>query len=247
MAVLDGQVALITGAASGIGRACALHLAAHGAKTVVADRDAAGLEATRASIVAAGGDARAVAVEMGDSRSVDAMVEQTLAAYGQLDVLVHCAAILRVAPVIEMTDEEWHAVISVNLDGTFYASRAAARAMATRRTGKIILMTSDRGLYGHPTRSSYATSKGGIIAFLKSLAREVGPLGITVNGLNPGQTDTPMMRSSTPQERIDARAKSDPLGRIGRPEDAAEMVLFLATNGGDIMTGQVLAVRMVGG
>jgi NAD(P)-dependent dehydrogenase (short-subunit alcohol dehydrogenase family) len=246
MAVLDAKVALVTGAASGIGRACAVHLAANGAKTALADRDAAGLEAVRAQIAAAGGTASTVAVEIGDSRSVDAMVDQTLAAYGQLDVLVHCAAILRSVPVIEMSDEQWHDVISVNLDGTFYASRAAARAMAKRRTGKIILMTSDRGLYGHPMRSSYATSKGGIIAFLKSLAREVGPLGITVNGLNPGQTDTPMMRSSTSQERIDARAQSDPLGRIGTPRDAAEMVLFLATNGGDIMTGQVVQVRMVG-
>lgn len=245
--VLDGKVALVTGAASGIGRACAVHLGAHGAKVALADRNAAGLEATREAIVRNGGEACAISVEIADSRSVDQMVEQTLATYGQLDVLVHCAAILRVVPVIDMTDEQWHEVIAVNLDGTFYASRAAVRAMAKRGTGKIILMTSDRGLYGHPTRSSYATSKGGIIAFLKSLAREVGPLGITVNGLNPGQTDTPMMRSSTPQERIDARAQSDPLGRIGRPEDAAEMVLFLATNGGEIMTGQVLAVRMVGG
>ncbi len=188
----------------------------------------------------------AIAVEIAQSRSVDEMVDRTVTAFGQLDILVHCAAILRVAPVIEMTDEQWREVLAVNLDGTFFASRAAAREMAKRKRGKIILMTSDRGIYGHPTRSSYATSKGGIIAFLKSLAREVGPLGITVNGLNPGQTDTPMMRSSTSQDRIDARAKSDPLGRIGTVEDAAEMVLFLSTNGGEIMTGQIVTVRMVG-
>lgn len=246
MAVLDGKVALVTGAASGIGHACALRIAANGAKTAVADRDAAGLEQTRAEIVRAGGDALAIEVDVSDSRSVDEMVDRTVTAYGQLDLLVHCAAILRIVPVIEMTDAQWREVLAVNLDGTFYASRAAARAMAKRRSGKIILMTSDRGLYGHPTRSSYATSKGGIIAFLKSLAREVGPLGITVNGLNPGQTDTPMMRSSTSQDRIDARAKSDPLGRIGTVEDSAEMVMFLATSGGEIMTGQVVTVRMVG-
>lgn len=246
MAILDGKVALVTGAASGIGRACALHLARHGAKTAVADRDAAGVERVRAQIEDASGTSIAVPVEIADSRSVDAMVERTVQTYGQLDVLVHCAAILRVAPIIEMTDEQWRDVLAVNLDGTFYVSRAAGREMAKRRTGKIILMTSDRGIYGHPTRSSYATSKGGIIAFVKSMAREVGPLGITVNGLNPGQTDTPMMRSSTPPERIEARAKTDPLGRIGTPEDAAEMVLFLATNGGEIMTGQIVTVRMVG-
>ena len=245
MGVLDGQVALVTGAASGIGRASAQRLAAGGAKVAIADRDAAGLEQTRAAIARSGGDVLAIAVEIADSRSVDEMVDRTVTAFGGLDVLVHCAAILRVAPVIEMTDQQWRDVLAVNLDGTFFVSRAAAREMAKRKRGKIILMTSDRGIYGHPTRSSYATSKGGIIAFLKSLAREVGPLGITVNGLNPGQTDTPMMRSSTPQERIDARAKSDPLGRIGTVEDAAEMVFFLATNGGEIMTGQVVTVRMV--
>jgi len=244
--VLDGKVALVTGAASGIGRACALRLAKEGAKVAVADRDAAGLEKTRAAIVHGAGDALAIAVDVSSSRSVDEMVDRTVTAYGHLDILVHCAAILRVAPVIEMTDEQWREVLAVNLDGTFYVSRAAAREMAKRHSGKIILMTSDRGIYGHPTRSSYATSKGGIIAFLKSLAREVGPLGITVNGLNPGQTDTPMMRSSTSQERIDARAQSDPLGRIGTVDDAAEMVIFLSTAGGEIMTGQVVTVRMVG-
>jgi len=246
MSVLDGQVALVTGAASGIGRAAALRLATNGAKVAIADRDAAGLESTRSAIARGGGDVLAIAVEIAQSRSVDEMVDRTVTAFGQLDILVHCAAILRVAPVIEMTDEQWREVLAVNLDGTFFASRAAAREMAKRKRGKIILMTSDRGIYGHPTRSSYATSKGGIIAFLKSLAREVGPLGITVNGLNPGQTDTPMMRSSTSQDRIDARAKSDPLGRIGTVEDAAEMVLFLSTNGGEIMTGQIVTVRMVG-
>jgi NAD(P)-dependent dehydrogenase (short-subunit alcohol dehydrogenase family) len=246
VAVLDGNVALVTGAGSGIGRASALRLAANGARVAIADRDAAVLEKTRSAIARSGGDVLAIAVEIAVSRSVDEMVDRTVTAFGQLDILVHCAAILRIAPVIEMTDQEWRDVLSVNLDGTFFVSRAAAREMAKRKSGKIILMTSDRGIYGHPTRSSYATSKGGIIAFLKSLAREVGPLGITVNGLNPGQTDTPMMRSSTSQERIDARAKSDPLGRIGTVEDAAEMVLFLSTNGGEIMTGQVVTVRMVG-
>ena len=108
------------------------------------------------------------------------------------------------------------------------------------------MLTSDRGLYGHANRSSYATSKGGIIAFVKSLARELGPLGITVNRLNPGQTDTPMMRSSSSQDQIDARAKNDPMGRSGLPQDAAEIVLFLAGRGGEIMTGQIVTVRMVG-
>jgi NAD(P)-dependent dehydrogenase (short-subunit alcohol dehydrogenase family) len=246
MALLDGKVALVTGAASGIGRACAERLAREGAAVAIADRDAAGLEKTRAAIAAGGGTVEAMTVDVADSRSVDAMVDRAVAALGRLDVAVHCAAILRVKPVMEMTDAEWREVLSVNLDGTFYVSRAACRALAKHQGGKLILMTSDRGIYGHPQRSSYATSKGGIIAFLKSLAREVGPLGITVNGLNPGQTDTPMMRSSTSQERIDARAKSDPLGRIGTVEDAAEMVVFLATTGGDIMTGQVVTVRMVG-
>jgi NAD(P)-dependent dehydrogenase (short-subunit alcohol dehydrogenase family) len=246
MSDLRDKVTLVTGAASGIGRACALRFARSGANVAIADRNAAGINEVCSQIAVQGGTALPLEVDVGDSRSVDQMVARVVEAYGRLDVLVHCPGIVHVAPVSRMTDDQWRNVLRVNLDGTFFACRAAVRAMTPQGSGKIIVLASDRGIEGHPTNSAYAASKGGVIAFFRSLAREVGPLGITVNALNPGQTDTPLMRGTMSEENIARRAASDPLGRIGTPEDAAEMLLFLATTGGDIMTGQLVQVRMPG-
>jgi NAD(P)-dependent dehydrogenase (short-subunit alcohol dehydrogenase family) len=244
---LKDKVTLINGGASGIGRAAALKFGRDGAKVAIADRDAAGAKAACEEIIKAGGTAFAQEFDAGDSAAADAVVAKVVQTYGRLDVLIHCPGIVAVSKVSDMTDEQWRRVLSVNLDGTFYACRAAVRVMEPNKSGKIVVLASDRGIEGHPNNSAYAASKGGVIAFFRSLAREVGPSGITVNALNPGQTDTPLMRGTMSAENIARRAASDPLGRIGTPEDAAEMLYFLATTGGDIMTGQLVQVRMPGG
>lgn len=241
---LSGRVALVTGAASGIGLACARLLAANHAAVVVADRNVAGAEEAARQIAAAGGEALALAVEIGESASVDALVVRTLERYAQIDVLVHCAGVSPRKNVVDLTDDDWHRVIAINLDGTMYVSRAVARHMLPRKTGTMILIASDRGLLGQSAKSAYAASKGGVIAFAKSLALELGPHGITVNALNPGTTDTPLVRSEMPPALWDQRVKADPLGKLSEPEDIAEIVLFLAGSAGRFMTGQLVTTRM---
>jgi NAD(P)-dependent dehydrogenase (short-subunit alcohol dehydrogenase family) len=241
---LSGRVALVTGGASGTGLACAQVLAANHAAVVVADRNVAGAEQAVRAIVAAGGNAVALAVEIGDSAAVGVLVARTLERYAQIDILVHCAGVSPRKNVVDLTDEDWHRVIAINLDGTMYVARAVARHMLSRASGTMILIASDRGLLGQSAKSAYAASKGGVIAFAKSLALELGPHGITVNALNPGTTDTPLVRSEMPPALWDQRVKADPLGKLSEPEDIAEIVLFLAGSAGRFMTGQLITTRM---
>jgi 3-oxoacyl-[acyl-carrier protein] reductase len=159
---------------------------------------------------------------------------------------VHCAGVSPRRTVVEMTDEEWHRVIGINLDGSMYVGRAAARAMLTHGRGTMVFIASDNGTAGQAAKSAYAASKGGLIAFAKSLALELGPHGITVNALNPGTTDTPLVRAEMPPEVWERRLKADPLGRISQPEEIAEIVLFLAGAAGRYMTGQLVTTRMRG-
>jgi NAD(P)-dependent dehydrogenase (short-subunit alcohol dehydrogenase family) len=240
---LRGTIALVTGAASGIGLACAQRLAVNGASVVFADRNRAGLDA---ALAATPGEHLAVDVDVAQSSSVEAMAGQVLERFGHIDILVHCAAISPRRTVVEMTDEEWHQTIAVNLDGTMYTARAVARSMLAHGSGTMVFITSDNGLYGQGGKSAYAASKGGQIAFVKSLAIELGPHGITVNALNPGTTDTPMLRAEMPPEVRERRIKSDPLGRLSEPSEIAEIVLFLSGAAARYMTGQVITTRMRG-
>ena len=238
---LTGKTALVTGGASGIGKACALLLAANGARVAVGDRNAIGASEVQREI---GTKAIAISVEIGDSASVQAMVDQTVRAFGRIDILVHCAGISPRRAVVDMSDEDWRSVMAVNLDGTMFATRAVARVMVPVTSGTMILIASDRGLLGQANKSAYAASKGGVIAFTKSLALELAPHGITVNAINPGTTDTPLVRANMPPELWESRLRTDPLGKMSQPEDIAEMVLFLAGAGGRFMTGQLITTRM---
>ena len=238
---LNGKTALVTGGASGIGRACAILLAANGARVAVADRNTGGSAAVQCEI---GASAIAIAVDIGESASVDEMVAQTMAAFGHIDILVHCAGVSPRRAVVDMSDEDWRGVMAVNLDGTMFTTRAVARVMIPAATGTMILIASDRGLLGQANKSAYAASKGGVIAFKRSLALELAPHGITVNAINPGTTDTPLVRAQMPPELWESRLKTDPLGKMSMPEDIAEMVLFLAGAGGRFMTGQLVTTRM---
>lgn len=241
MSVKD-RISLVTGGASGIGRATAKLLAAHGARLVIADRDTAGAAQTRDEIIGAGGQAVDFAGDIGDSASTRALVERTLDQCGRIDVLVHAAGICPRRPFLEMTDEDWHDVLRVNLDGTFYITRNVARVMAVQKSGTMILLTSDRGVHGSIDYAHYAVSKGGMIALTKSLALTMGKYGVTVNGVNPGLTDTPLARAANPQ--WGDKLGLDVLGTYSRPEEIAEIVLFLAGTAGAFMTGQIVSTRM---
>ncbi len=238
------KVALVTGGASGIGRASALLLAQNGADLVVADRDLAGAEATARQIGAQGGRALAFPLDVARPDSVRQAVERTLSAFRKIDILVHCAGVCPRRTVLEMSNEEWREVIGINLDGSFYLARDVGRVMAERGAGTMILLTSDRGVYGSADYAHYAASKGGLIALTKSFAIALGPRGVTVNAINPGFTDTPMARASFTDADWDKRHAFDPLGRHSEPEEIAQTVLFLAGTGGGYMTGQIVTTRM---
>ena len=241
MTVRD-KVAIVTGGASGIGRAAALALAANGARVVVSDRNAGGAREVRAAIAAKGGSSIDVATDVADSAQTRALVERTAREYGRIDVLVHAAGICPRRPFLEMSDEDWRDVLRVNLDGTFYVTRDVGRVMAAQRGGTMILITSDRGLYGSIEYAHYAASKGGMIALMKSLALTMGKHGVTVNGVNPGLTDTPLARAANPQ--WEEKTALDVLGGHSQPEEIAEIVLFLAGTAGAFMTGQTVTTRM---
>lgn len=244
MALTD-QIAIVTGAGSGIGRASALALAAEGARVVVADCRADAAEVVRKEIQAKGGQALAAPVDVADPESVGKLVETTLGVFGQVHILMNSAGIIDRRPVIEMSDAEWHRVLGVNLHGTFYCCRAVGRHMAERRYGRIINMASDRGSYGMMNSAHYSVSKGGVASLTKSLALELGQFGVTVNAIAPGVTDTPMARGRLSEEEWQSRAAKDPLGRASQPPEIGRLVVFLAGEGG-FMTGQVVTVRMVG-
>jgi len=225
-----------------MGRAAALLLAAHGARVLVADRDEAGARQVCAAIRAKGGTAIEVAIDVGDSAEVARLVGRATHEFERIDVLLHCAGICPRKRFLEMSDDDWREVMRVNLDGTFYVTRDVARVMVAQKAGTMILVTSDRGVHGSIDYAHYAASKGGMIALTKSLALTLGRHGVTVNGLNPGLTDTPLGRAAATQWQ--EKMQLDVLGKASLPEEIAEMVLFLAGTAGAFMTGQILGTRM---
>ena len=237
---VQGKVAIITGAASGIGRAAALRLAREGAHVMAFDLNEAGLAETAAE--AAPGSMTVVPGDIGDSGHVAALVAQTLAERTRIDVLLHAAGIFPRNPYFDMTDDEWRRVLRVNLDGSFWVTRDVGRVMRDQGSGTMILMTSDRGIHGAADFAHYAAAKGGMIALVKSLALSLGKHGVTCNGINPGMTDTPLARGGNPNWRD--KLAIDVLGTCSTPEDVADMVLFLAGTAGRFMTGQIMGTRM---
>jgi 3-oxoacyl-[acyl-carrier protein] reductase len=238
---LTGRVALVTGASRGIGKAVALDLARAGAIVVAAARgDHAA--ATNEAIVTAGGKGRAVSLDLADPASIDAAVKQTLDEYGRVDILVNNAGITRDQLILRMKRSDWDAVIQTNLTGAFLCSQAVLKPMVRQRYGRIVCISSVVGQTGNPGQANYAASKAGLIGFAKTLAREVASRQITVNVVAPGFIDTDMTRAvseAVQQEWV----RGIPLGRLGRPEDIAYAVSFLASEGASYITGHVLAVN----
>lgn len=239
MSELHGRVALITGAASGIGRATAERFAAAGATVVLADLR--GAEAATATIVAAGGRTISQALDVRDAASCAAAVEAIVAQYGRLDILVNSAGISRGAPFLETTLDDWQATLAVNLTGTFLCAQAAARVMVAGGYGRIINIASVSGQLGGEGRAAYGASKGGVITLTRTMATELTPRGVTVNAIAPGPIETPFVAGMTDADRAAWRARL-PAGRLGQPEEVAAAALFLASDTAAFVSGHILNV-----
>ena len=238
---LSGRVALVTGASRGIGRATALALARQGARVVAAAREDHA-QGVAAEIAAAGGDALAATVDVTDQSSVEAMVAAATARFGRVDVLVNNAGITRDQLVLRMKREDWDAVLATNLTAAFTCVQAVLRPMVKQRAGRIITISSVVGQAGNAGQANYAASKAGLIGFAKALALEVASRGITVNVVAPGLIETDMTRALA-EGAHESWAQKIPMGRLGRPEDVADAVCFLASDEASYVTGQVLAVN----
>lgn len=240
---IEGKTILVTGAASGIGRATCLLFARHGAAIVAADVNAKGLAQLLDDIGESVGDVSTYVFDAGDPAQCAALVAEAHQRLGRIDVLVHGAGILVARPLLEMSNDEWRQTLRINLDGTFFITRDVGRLMAAKRAGTMILLTSDRGVYGAVDFAHYAASKGGMIALMRSLALALGKYGVTVNGVNPGMTDTPLARGGN-RLTWDAKLTADVLGKASLPEEIAQTLLFLAGVGGRYTTGQILGTRL---
>ncbi len=240
--MFTGELALVTGASRGIGRACALALGGAGAKVVGTATSPAGADAISAYLAEAGIAGKGLVLDVGDAASIAAFLEVVDAEFGTPYVLVNNAGITRDNLLLRMKEEEWQAVIQTNLTSVFRLSKAVLRGMMKQRKGRIINIASVVGVIGNPGQANYCAAKAGIIGFTKSLAREVGSRNITANTVAPGFIDTDMTKALTADQR-GAMLTNVPLSRLGQPEDIAAAVLFLASPGASYVTGETLHVN----
>jgi 3-oxoacyl-[acyl-carrier protein] reductase len=239
---LTGRVALVTGAAQGIGKAVGLLLARNGADIVVSDINLEKAEETANEIKSIGRKALAVKVDVANWNDVEQMVEVILEKFAKIDILVNNAGITRDKLILRMTDEDWDAVLNVNLKGTFHCTKAVVRHMAKQRSGKIVNIASVVGEMGNAGQANYSASKAGVIGLTKTIAREFAQRGININAIAPGYIETPMTEV-LPEKAKEELKKLIPMERLGKPEDVAEAVLFLVSEESNYITGQVLNVN----
>lgn len=240
-----GKSALVTGGASGIGKAICLAFAASGARVAVADVNAEGARAVADAARAAGAEAMAVSMDVTRTASVDAGVRQVLEAWGGIDVLVNAAGWDQIQPFVETHEDFWDRVIAINYRGVLATCRAVLPHMMERGSGVVVNIASEAGRAGSSGEAVYSGAKGAVIAFSKAIAREMARHGIRVNVVAPGLTDTPLLQGmiAAGNERlIQAIVRATPLQRLARPEEVADSVLFLASERASFITGQTLSV-----
>jgi 3-oxoacyl-[acyl-carrier protein] reductase len=239
--LLEGKTAVVTGAGRGIGRAVALKLAGEGAAVACCGRTLSNVETVAAEISKAGGRAGAYAVDVANGAEVTEVCEKIVKDFGRVDVLVNNAGVTRDQLLMRMSGEDWDAVLDTNLKGAFHFTKAVTRAMLKQRSGRIINISSIIGLTGNAGQSNYAASKAGLIGFTKSVARELASRSITANAVAPGfiETDMTAALGAEAAEIVKGRIA---LGRLGTGEDVANAVLFLASELGSYVTGQVITV-----
>ncbi|HYV29681.1 MAG TPA: 3-oxoacyl-[acyl-carrier-protein] reductase [Candidatus Binatia bacterium] len=241
MSLLADQVAVVTGAGRGIGRAIALKFAQAGADVACVSRTVENAEKAAADVRAQGGNAWAYAVDVADAKAVAVAGEKILTDAGRVDILVNNAGVTRDGLLLRLSEEDWDVVLNTNLKGAFAFTKAFSRAFLKQRAGRIINISSIIGLIGNAGQCNYAASKAALIGFTKSVAREFGSRGITANAIAPGFIETDMTAALDEKTRA-ALVERIPLQGLGKPEDVAEVALFLAGPGGRYLTGQVLTV-----
>lgn len=237
------KVAVVTGGAQGIGRAIALGLAREGARLVVADLQGEKAKAVAEEARALGVDAISVPTDVSQEAAVKNLGAQTLNRFGRVDILVNDAGIFPHSAVADMTEEEWDRVIDVNLGGNFLCCRAFIPSMRAQKSGRVIGIASGIAHLGALGGAHYAASKAGIVGFIKGLAREVGPDGITANAICPSIIDTALPRAHQSEAELMARLTRNPLGHVMQPEDLVGAVLFLASDAAAYITGQAVNVN----
>ena len=238
---LEGRVAIVTGAASGIGKSAAEILAASGARVTACDVNADGVKATVKGFAGTGHTAEVI--DLADLAACDALVKRTAKREGRLDILLNVAAVLRRIDVEQVDEAEWDRLMNVNLRSQYFLCRAAGEAMKPRKWGRIVNVSSGAGLVGgFVGATAYAITKAGIMTMTKSFAKDLGPHGITVNPLSPGAIDTPMQRTGMTKETLESARSRIPLGRMGLPAECARGAVFLASDLASYVTGHILAV-----
>ena len=241
---LEGKVAIVTGASRGIGRGIAIRLAQEGCKVVINHRGSAdGAEETARIVRASGGEVWVVQADVSHFDEAQRLIQETVSTFGQVDILVNNAGTTRDTLLMMMKEEQWDLVMDTNLKSVFNCCKAVARPMVKRKSGRIVNISSVSGLAGQGGQTNYAASKAGVIAFSKSLAKELGSRNITVNVVAPGFVPTALTEGILAEgDNLQRAIEATPLGRLGTPEDVAGAVVFFASDDASFVTGQVLSV-----